>query len=55
MEITAKITTWSTKSKTPSRSQFVTEKKHCVAGRLMLFWYVKKILTKKTFFFTLSN
>ena len=47
MEIQAIITTWSTKSKTPSRSQFVTDKKHCVAGRLMLFWYLKKILTKK--------
>ena len=38
MEIKAITTTWSTKSKTPSRSQFVTDKKHCVAGRLMLFW-----------------
>ena len=47
MEIKAIITTWSTKSKTPSGSQFVTDKKHCVAGRLMLFWYLKKILTKK--------
>ena len=37
MEIKAIITTWSTKSKTPSRSQFVTDKKHCVAGRLMMF------------------
>ena len=37
MEIKAVITTWSTKSKTPSRSQFVTDKKHCVAGRLMMF------------------
>ena len=37
MEIKAIITTWSTKSKTPSRSQFVTDKKHCVAGRLMLW------------------
>ena len=37
---------WSTKSKKPSRSQFVTDNKHCVAGRLMLFWYFKKILTK---------
>ena len=55
MEIKAIITTWSTKSKTPSRSQFVTDKKNCVAGRLMLFWYLKKILTKKTFFFTLSS
>ena len=44
MEIKAIITTWSTKSKTPSRSQFDTDKKHCVAGRLMLFWYLKKIL-----------
>ena len=41
MEIKAIMTTWSTKSKTPSRSQFVTDKKHCVAGRLMLFWYLK--------------
>ena len=55
MEIKAIITTWSTKSKTPSRSQFVTDKKHCVAGRLMLFWYLKQILTKKPFFFTLSS
>ena len=47
MEIKAIITTWSTKSKTLSRSQFVTDKKHCVAGRLMLFWYLKNILTKK--------
>ena len=38
MEIKAITTTWSTKSKTPSRSQFVTDKKHCVAGRLMYFW-----------------
>ena len=38
MEIKAIITTWSTKSKTPSRSQFLTDKKHCVAGRLKLFW-----------------
>ena len=37
IEIKAIITTWSTKSKTPSRSQFVTDKKHCVAGRLMMF------------------
>ena len=42
LEIKAIMTTWSTKSKTPSRSQFVTDKKHCVAGRLMLFWYLKK-------------
>ena len=42
MEIKAIMTTWSTKSKTLSRSQFVTDKKHCVAGRLMLFWYLKK-------------
>ena len=55
MEIKAIITTWSTKSKTPSRSQFVTDKKHCVAGRLMLFWYLKKYIDKKTFFFTLSS
>ena len=47
MEIKTIITTWSTKSKTPSRSQLVTDKKHCVAGRLMLFWYFKKISTKK--------
>ena len=37
MEIKAIITTWSTKSKTPSRSQFVTDKKHCVTGRLVLW------------------
>ena len=55
MEIKAIITTWSTKSKTPSRSQFVTDKKHCVAGRLMLFWYLKINIDKKTFFFTLSS
>ena len=42
MEIKAIITTWSTKSKTLSRSQFVADKKHCVTGRLMLFWYLKK-------------
>ena len=42
MEIKAIITTWSTKSKTPSRSQFVTDKKHCEAGRLMLFWYLER-------------
>ena len=56
MEIEAIITTWSTKSKTPSRPQFLTDKKHCVAGRLMLFWcesfkkyilyFKKNILTK---------
>ena len=55
MEIKAVITTWSTKCKTPSRSQFVTDKKHCVAGRLMLFWYLKIYIDKKTFFFTLSS
>ena len=54
MEIKAIITTWSTKSKTPSRSQFVRDKKHCVADRLMLFWYFKKY-RQKTFFFTLSS
>ena len=54
MEIKAIITTWSTKSKRASRSQFVTDKKHCIAGRLMLFWYLKNI-DKKTFFFTLSS
>ena len=54
MEIKAIITTWSTKTKTPSRSQLVTDKKHCVAGRLMLFWYLKNI-DKITFFFTLSS
>ena len=42
MEIKAITTTWSTKSKTPSRSQFLTDEKNCVAGRLMLFWYLKK-------------
>ena len=51
MEIKAIITTWSTKSKTPSRSQFVTDKKHCVAGGLMLFWYLKKILMKNILFY----
>ena len=47
MEIKATITTWSTKSKTPSRSKFVTDKKHCVAGRLICFGgesYKKNIL-----------
>ena len=29
MEIKAIMTSWSTKSKTPSRSQFLTDKKHC--------------------------
>ena len=38
LEIKAIMTTWSTKSKTPSRSQFLKDKKHCVAGRLKLFW-----------------
>ena len=51
MEIKAIITTWSTKSKMASRSQFVRDKKHCVAGRLMLFWYFKKILTKNVLFY----
>ena len=51
MEIKTIITTWSTKSKTPSRSQFVTDKKHCVAGRSMLFWYFKKISTKNILFY----
>ena len=54
MKVKATMTTWSTKSKTPSRSQFVTHKNHCVAGRLMLFWHLKNI-DKKTFFFTLSS
>ena len=45
MEIKAIITRWSTKSKTPSRSQFVADKKHCVAGRLMLFW--QRVFLKK--------
>ena len=49
MEIKAIITTWSTKSKTPSRSQFVTDKKHCVVGRLMLF--LAESLLKKYFVF----
>ena len=35
LEIKAIMTTWRTKSKTPSRSQFLTDKKQCVAGRLM--------------------
>ena len=56
MEIKAIITTWSTKSKTPSLSQFVTDKKHCVAGRLICFGgesykkyilYLKKIIDKR--------
>ena len=51
METKAIITTWSTKSKTPSRSQFVTDKKHCVAGRLMLFWYFKKYWQKNILFY----
>ena len=50
MEIKAIITTWSTKSKTPSRSQFVTDKKHCVADRLMFFWYFKKYRQKNILF-----
>ena len=49
MEIKAIITTWSTRSKTPSRSQFVTDKKHCVAGRLTLF--LAESLLKKYFVF----
>ena len=55
MEIKAIVTSWSTKSKKASRSQFVTDKKHCVAGPLILFWYFKKNIDKKTFFFTLSS
>ena len=51
LEIKAIITTWSAKSKTPSRSQFVTDKKHCFAGRLKF----QKNIDKKTFFFTLSS
>ena len=51
LEIKAIMTTWSTKSKTPSRSQFVTDKKHCVAGRLMLFWYLKKYWQKNILFY----
>jgi len=47
--------TWSTKCKMLSRSQFVMDKRHCVAGRLMLFWYFKKNIDKKTFFFTLFS
>ena len=46
MEIKAIMTKSSTKSKTPSRSQFLTDKKHCVAGRLMLFSYLKKYWQK---------
>ena len=51
MEIKAIMTTSSTKSKTPSRSQFLTDKKHCVAGRLMLFWYLKKYWQKNILFY----
>ena len=51
MEIKAIITTWSTKSKPLSRSQFVTDKKHCVTGRLMLFWYLKKYWQKNILFY----
>ena len=49
LEIKAIMTTWSTKSKTPSRSQFLTDKKHCVAGRLKLFW--RRVFQKKYFVF----
>ena len=51
MEIKAIMTTSSTKSKTPSRSQFLTDKKHCVAGRLMLFSYLKKYWQKNFLFY----
>ena len=51
MEIKAITTTWSTKSKTPSRSQFLTDEKNCVAGRLMLFWYLKKYWQKNIPFY----
>ena len=43
MEIKAIMTTWSTKSKTPSRSQFLTDKKHCVAGRLMNYLQTRRL------------
>ena len=49
LEIKAIMTTWSTKSKTPSRSQFLTDKKHYVAGRLKLFW--RRVFQKKYFVF----
>ena len=51
MEIKVIMTTWSAKSTTLSRSQFVTDKKHCVAGRLMLFWHLKKVLEKSILFY----
>ena len=55
IEIKAIITTWRAKSETPSRSQFVTDKKHCFAGRLMSFWYFKKNIDKKTSFIYLMR
>ena len=51
MEIKAIITTWSTKSKTPSRSQFVT----LCSWSINVVLVFKKNIDKKTFFFTLSS
>ena len=34
---------------------YANNKLHLVAGRLMLFWYLKIYIDKKTFFFTLSS
>ena len=51
MEIKAIMTTSSTKSKRPSHSQFLTDKKHCVAGRLMLVWYLNKYSPKNILFY----
>ena len=55
MEIKAIITTWSTKSKTPSSSQFVTDKKTLCSWSINVVLVFKKIIDKKTFFFTLSS
>ena len=55
MEIQAIITTWSTKSKTPSRSQFVTDKKTLCSWSINVVLVFKKYIDKKTFFFTLSS
>ena len=55
LEIKAIITTWSVKSKTPSRSQFVTDKKHCQCWSINVVLVFQKNIDKKTFFFTLSS
>ena len=54
-KLKAIMTTWSTKSKTPYRSQFVTDKKTLCGWSINVVLVFKKILTKKTFFFTLSS